>query len=126
MVLDVRRHRLIDLIEYKAPQNILKDLMEGMRGKRVKDDESRLFGLNTSKNGMNSYLRQESLRQEQIQEGMSCSSRGLWKHQGNREMRPNGESRVFLFSKLVLRVLILLGSSWGQGKVGISELSHPK
>lgn len=46
MVLDVRHHRLIPLLEYKAPQNILKDFMEGMREKRAKDDESRLFGLN--------------------------------------------------------------------------------
>lgn len=46
MVLDLRHHRLLPLIEYEAPQNILMDFIEGMREKIVKDDESRLFGLN--------------------------------------------------------------------------------
>lgn len=43
MVLDLRHHRLLPLIEDETPQNILTDFMEGMREKIVKDDESRLL-----------------------------------------------------------------------------------
>lgn len=96
-----------------------------MREESVKE-ENRLFGLNSWKDGINCHWRYESLRQERIQQATSCPSSNpekLWK--GNGEMRQNRGGRVFVLSKIELRVQVLPGSYWGQGKLCISMLSHP-
>lgn len=96
-----------------------------MREERVKE-ENRLFGLNSWKDGINCHWRYESLRQERIQQATSCSSSNPEKHwKGNGEMRQNRKGRVFVLSKIELRVLVPPGSYWDQGKLCISMLSHP-